>query len=132
MSSSGHDVPAGLARPRGRGGRIALALLQCVKSRLAQSGHERPLSLRCTGPDLLYLIGDPWPWVSPHEAAPVHHDAQWRAISVASHGRRAAGAHAFGSVMASRFSRLEQQGRHALTVLVRRTSRGCNGFRHVH
>src|SRR5215471_11847681 len=35
MSSTGHDVPMELARPCGRGGRIALTLPQCVKSRLA-------------------------------------------------------------------------------------------------
>jgi putative tryptophan/tyrosine transport system substrate-binding protein len=28
------------------------------------------------GPDLLYLVRDPWPWGKPHEAARVHHAAR--------------------------------------------------------
>jgi hypothetical protein len=29
------------------------------QSPMTQSGHEWPLLLQCTAPDLLYLIGDP-------------------------------------------------------------------------
>src|ERR1700730_17507343 len=42
---------------------------------MTQSGHERAAFAALHGPDLLYLICDPWP---SHETARVHHASRWR------------------------------------------------------
>src|SRR6516162_1762368 len=34
-------------------------------TKMTQSGHELPAFAATHGPDLLYLIGDPWPWGKP-------------------------------------------------------------------
>src|SRR6516225_2390131 len=49
--------------------------MQLIKDGTAktQSGHERPAFAAMHGPDLLYLIRDPWPWGNRHEAARLHH-----------------------------------------------------------
>src|SRR5262245_16264015 len=42
------------------------------------------------GPDLLYLISDPWPWGKPHEAAGLHRTCRQQCSLMAARGARAA------------------------------------------
>src|SRR5262245_17107329 len=57
---------------------------------MTQSGHEQAAFAAMHGPDLLYLIRDPWPWGKPHEATGVHHAYRRCGCGVAARCARAA------------------------------------------
>src|SRR5215467_600101 len=57
-----------------------------------QLGHERVAFAAMHGPDLLYLIRDPWPWGKAHETARVCSPARRRRGYVAACGTHAAAA----------------------------------------
>src|SRR5262249_58219592 len=47
--------------------RADIVRVRCLlrPTRMTQSRHERAAFAAMHGPDLLYLMPDPWPWVSP-------------------------------------------------------------------
>src|SRR5215470_13288166 len=72
------------------------ALLRVEVTRMTHLGHEWLLFAATHGTDLLYLVRDPWPWGTPHEAARFRHSARRYGGNLAAQRARAAGGDAGG------------------------------------